>query len=354
MIELENICVQLKNFCLQNISLKIEKEKFHVLFGVSGSGKTLLLETIAGLQSPTKGKIYLNGKDSTNLPPEQRCISYVSQDNTLFPHLNVYDNICFAASMRSALTKEKTDELIRHLNISDLLHRYPQGLSGGEIQRVSIARALVAGCSVVLLDEPTSSLHETFQEDFCCLLKNIQSQQKLTIIMTTHDRNLAIMLADWFHFIESGRVTFSTKVSEFYINPLPVSLAELLGISNILTVQRRTFEEETKFFCKQLNQCVSLKLSADVEYEDVLPIGINPSDIHINPSSREAYEVHFRAIVSDIFFTTQHVKLTLIVCQTNCILKAEIKKTTVENLMLKVGDEVSCLVYSRDIILLKQ
>ena len=161
MIKIKNITKKWKNFALSNINLEVEKGEYFVVLGPTGAGKTLLLELIAGFHYPDKGKIFINGKDVTYLPPSQREIGFVYQDYMLFPHMNVKDNIAFGLRMKG-LKEEEIEERINLLaetcKIKGILNRYPQSLSGGEKQRVALARALAVKPKILLLDEPLSAL----------------------------------------------------------------------------------------------------------------------------------------------------------------------------------------------------
>ena len=171
MIEINQLNLELPGFSLQNINLKINKGEFFTILGPTGSGKTLLLETIAGLKKPDQGSIRLNGQDVTALKPEQRNISIVYQDYALFPNMSVQQNIKFGLRFKNKgmPNQEKFEFLVKMLGIDNILKRYPQNLSGGEKQRVALARALIVNPDILLLDEPFSALDvntkETIQKE---------------------------------------------------------------------------------------------------------------------------------------------------------------------------------------------
>lgn len=206
--------------------------------GPSGSGKTLLLETIAGLTNHTSGAILLDGKDVTTFSPEKRNLSYLPQDNTLFPHKNVFQNIAYGLTLKKKLPAQEIQHRILKiaeiLEITNLLERSIANLSGGEQQRVALARALVLQNKILLLDEPTSSLHETMQENFCLMLNEIKQKFNLTVLMATHHKDSAFMLADSLHFIENGSLLFSSKTSTFFHQPIPLSVANIMGMSKYI------------------------------------------------------------------------------------------------------------------------
>ncbi|MCE5213177.1 MAG: ATP-binding cassette domain-containing protein, partial [Methanobacterium sp.] len=160
-LNIKDLCVDLGQFHLKNVDLSLEKNDYLVLIGPTGSGKSVLLETIAGFFSPYKGKILLEGKDITNLKPEKRGISIIYQDYVLFPNMNVYENIAYGLKKKiddKDLIESKILNLAKLLKIDHLLERNPETLSGGEKQRTAIARSLIVEPNILLMDEPFSAL----------------------------------------------------------------------------------------------------------------------------------------------------------------------------------------------------
>lgn len=157
MIRLLDVSITLGDFSLNKINIEVQSGEFFTILGPTGAGKTVILELIAGLYAPETGKVLINGADAINIPPEKREIGFVYQDYALFPHLNVYKNITFGLQLRktpSLIAKESVKVLADMLNITHLLERFPGTLSGGEQQRVSLARALIMKPKILLMDEP--------------------------------------------------------------------------------------------------------------------------------------------------------------------------------------------------------
>jgi len=166
-VQVRDLWVDLKEFHLRQINLEIAAGEYFVILGPTGAGKTVFLETIAGLHQPHQGHILLNGADVTDVPPERRGIGFVYQDYALFPHLSVAGNIAFGLKLRRMGRKaveERVAAISRLLSIDHLLHRMPGTLSGGEQQRVALARALVVEPWLLLLDEPLSALDPETRE----------------------------------------------------------------------------------------------------------------------------------------------------------------------------------------------
>jgi len=217
---------------LENISMMLLAGKYHVILGPSGSGKTTLLRIIAGLEEPTKGRVYLNGVDSTFTPPYERGVSIVFQEPVLFPHLTVEENILFPIEARGGNPSSARGELLRlarMLRIDGLLERKPVELSGGEKQRVSIARALITKPRIVLLDEPYSNLDLSLREALRWEVKNILMSLGVTVVHVTHDQDEALELADYIHIIYKGRLADTGPRDRVYWSPATPMAARVLA-----------------------------------------------------------------------------------------------------------------------------
>jgi molybdate/tungstate transport system ATP-binding protein len=199
MLRVERLSIRLGEFDLRNISLEVREGEYFVLLGPTGTGKTVLVECIAGLHRPKSGRIFLNGRDITDLPPEERGIGYVPQDYALFPNLTAFENIAFGLRVRKfpeAMVRRKVQELAEWLGITYLLHRLPLTLSGGEKQRVALARALAVEPKVLLLDEPLAAVDEQTRERLCRELKAIQRQTGATFVHVSHNFEETLAVAD--------------------------------------------------------------------------------------------------------------------------------------------------------------
>lgn len=199
MLRVEHLSIRLGEFDLRDISLEVHKGEYFVLLGPTGTGKTVLVECIAGLHRPKSGRIFLNGRDITDLPPEERGIAYVPQDYALFPNLTAFENIAFGLRVRKlpeAIVRQKVHELAEWLGITYLLHRLPLTLSGGEKQRVALARALAVEPQVLLLDEPLAAVDEQTRERLCRELKAIQRQTGATFVHVSHNFEETLAVAD--------------------------------------------------------------------------------------------------------------------------------------------------------------
>lgn len=222
MLKIQNLNKNLGEFTLKNINFQIEKGEYFVLLGPSGTGKSIILETIAGLYKPDYGRIYFNEIDLTNEYPENRGIGFVYQDYVLFPHISVKENIIFGLKQKKLSKSEinkKLDDILSMFNIRHLINRKPLTLSGGEKQRVAIARAIITSPKILLMDEPLSSLDPKTKEEFIYMLKDIHNKRKNTVIHVTHDFNEALFLADKIAVINNGTIVEVGTPKEIFKNP---------------------------------------------------------------------------------------------------------------------------------------
>lgn len=222
---------------VNNVSLEVKDGEFFVLLGSSGSGKTTVLNLIAGLTPLESGKIVLNGHDVTHLPTQQRRVGFVFQDYALFQYMNVAENVEFALSIRKVTPAERQirrDELLEVVGLEGLGNRMPKQLSGGQQQRVALARALAHKPDVLLLDEPLGALDAKIRVDLRRSLKNIQRQLGIATILVTHDQEEAFDLADRIGVMSYGRLVEVGTPSELYRQPRTEFVATFLGSANLL------------------------------------------------------------------------------------------------------------------------
>ena len=225
MLHVENLNIKVGDFELNDIGFRLSEGAYYFLLGESGSGKTLLLETIAGIRKIRSGSIVIAGRNVTRKSLSERGVGLVFQKHALFPHMRVFDNIAFALRRQSLDRKRITaavEEIAERLSVDKLLLRYPDGLSGGELQRVALARTLVMKPKVLLLDEPLSSLDLLLKEELIEVLRTIHKQGQ-TMLHVTHDYYEVAQLAEKISIIEKGRIIQSgtkKQIQDFPANRL--------------------------------------------------------------------------------------------------------------------------------------
>jgi spermidine/putrescine transport system ATP-binding protein len=222
---------------VDDLSLDIAVGEFFSLLGPSGCGKTTTLRMIGGFEEPTRGTIYLRGRDVTDLPPHKRDVNTVFQSYALFPHLNVFENVAFGLRRRKVSSDEIQTRVERALKLVDLEgfeKRKPGQMSGGQQQRVALARALVNEPEVLLLDEPLGALDLKLRKQMQLELKRIQQEVGITFIYVTHDQEEAMTMSDRFAVMRSGKIEQIGPPEEVYENPQTEFVASFLGASNLL------------------------------------------------------------------------------------------------------------------------
>jgi len=249
-IEIKNLTVDLGDFVLKDASLQIQKSEYFIILGPTGAGKTVLLETIVGLYPAKSGQVWLNGQEITHLEPEKRGIAFVYQDHVLFPHLSVWDNITFGLKRRKkpkAEIRETANWIIDLLKISHLTKRKPDTLSGGEKQKVALARALVIRPKVLLLDEPLSALDPETKETVQRELRRIHNQLGLTIVHVTHDFEEAVSMGDRIAVVGEGRVVQIGTPQEVFRQPNSEFVARFAMARNITIADIQDGEDGRAF-----------------------------------------------------------------------------------------------------------
>ena len=229
-IELENVT---KFFggkkVIDDVSISVESGDRAAILGPDKAGKSTLLSLIAGIEKPDRGRIYFDGKDVTRYPPQKRNIGMLVQTFALYPNLNVYENIASPLRARGLTTEEidrEVKEQAKSLGIDDILHHYPYEISGGECQRVAMARALVKKAAVYLLDEPFTNLDYKLKESMRVELKKILDKGKGTIILATPDPEEALIFAKTLVFLYDGKVLQKGPIEECYSKPASISVGK--------------------------------------------------------------------------------------------------------------------------------
>lgn len=297
MLELKEINVRVGTFTVSSVNLTVEKGDYFVLAGPSGAGKTILLETIAGINKPTSGQIFFAGKEISHLPSGKRKIGLVFQDNTSFPHLSVKNNILFALKLqklRQDDTKTQLQELADGLGITHLLERMPSTLSGGEVQRVILARTLASKPKVLLLDEPLSSVDSTGKDQLKALLRNLNRKGQ-TIIHVTHDFEEAISLATKAGIMNSGRIIDQGSVESVFYFPKNEFTARFCGYRNFF------YAESVQVGKVRINENVSLVIENILGASQKVAVLIPEDSIEISdhPFSNDSANI-FPAEITDI------------------------------------------------------
>lgn len=247
MLSLDNIGLQKGSFTLKQVTFDVKERDYFVILGRTGSGKTLLLETIAGLHKHT-GTVSFRQQDLTGVPPEKRKVGFVYQDFALFPHLSVIKNIRFSDRYQARSSKAQWDELIDFLDLGDLLQRHIHYLSGGEKQRVALARAIYSRPDILLLDEPLSAIDPSFRNIIMENLKGLKQRFQITVVHVTHNFREAAYLADNIGIMMDGKLVQQGPVSDVLHHPGSIHVAKFLGFRNILRTHLIDPDGDDRYF----------------------------------------------------------------------------------------------------------
>ncbi len=279
-IRLENITKRFgDSVALDDISIQIKDREFFVLLGPTGAGKTTTLRVIAGLEKQNKGSVYFDGQNVDSLMPADRDTAFVFQQYSLYPSMSVYDNLAFP--LRSPLRKTPEDEIRKRvleaaekLRIMHLIERKTAKLSGGEMQRVSIGRAIVRNPRIFLMDEPLSNLDAKLRESLRVELKHLQKTQGSTTLFVTHDQIEALTMADRIAVLDAGKLLQIGTPHDIYDRPATTFVAQLVGTPKINLLNARRENGSLNI----VQSTLSVPTPMNETPEEVL-IGIRPEDV---------------------------------------------------------------------------
>lgn len=271
---------------LDNFSLDVNSGEFMVLLGPSGCGKTTALRCVAGLTSPSSGDIFIGDQLVNDLPPKDRDVAMVFQNFALYPHMSVFDNLAFPLKMKKA-SRQHIDERVKQvaelLEIKQLLDRKPKQLSGGQMQRVALGRALVREPKVFLMDEPLSNLDAKLRIYTRAEIKKLQREVEITTLYVTHDQSEAMSLADKIAVMKDGLLQQLGRPESVYVSPVNTFVAGFIGSPPINFLVCQLVEDNSNYYlqCDQLKfelpHFIAKQLSQ--VQDDKITIGIRPRDI---------------------------------------------------------------------------
>lgn len=227
-----------KTLVLNGLNLSIEKGELVTLIGPSGCGKSTLLRCLAGFEELNNGEIYIEGKEISKLEPGKRRIGMVFQQYSLFPNMNVYENIAFGLKMKKlnkGVIEREVKNIIEIVGLEGREKYLPSELSGGQKQRVALARALVTKPSVLLLDEPLSAIDAQLRKSLQQSIRQIQKEVGITAIFVTHDQDEAMIMSDKIFVMNKGNIEQSGEPVELYTGPKTKFIASFMGHYNLLT-----------------------------------------------------------------------------------------------------------------------
>ncbi len=292
MLEIDGLIARAGGFRLEGVSLLVGEGECHAVLGPSGSGKSTLLHAVLGTLEVAAGRVRLANEDITTLPVERRRLGYVPQQLGLFPHLSVRDNVLYSARARRVPEPEYRpllDRLVEITGIGALLDRSIATLSGGERQRVALVRALAANPRLVLLDEPFTALNESLRRELWWLVKDLQRERGLTVMLVTHDLTEAFFLADDITVLIEGRQEQSGDKRTIFRHPASFAVARFLGLKNLFPATITACAEGRIIAdCPSLG--VTFRLSGEAPAGTPILVGLRPEDVALRDAEHPPRE----------------------------------------------------------------
>ncbi len=355
-LEIKDLCVDLGQFKLENINLSIEKGEYLILIGPTGSGKSVLLETIIGFYKENSGEILLNGEKINNILPENRHIGIVYQDHVLFPNMNVYENIIYGLKRNKELSEQEMDEKVKEiakiLEIDHILTRDVTTLSGGESQRTALARSLIVEPDLVLMDEPFSALDVSTQNKLISIIKKIGKEKNTTFLHVTHNFNDIWNLADKVGVMKNGSLHQIGSVFNVFSKPANDFVADFVGIQNVFEGKIKK-NNQNHLVNVNINDNITL-VSSDVEvcshledYTNVL-VTIRPENIIFsNESMNSSAKNILKGTVIDVTYSGPIMGITVDV--DGIVFKGLLTRSSFQSLDIQVDKDIYIIIKSLNV-----
>lgn len=329
---------------LHDISLEIREGEFLTLLGPSGCGKTTLLRLISGFEEPTQGRIFIDNKDVSGLPPHQRHVHTVFQSYALFPHMTVFENVAFGLRCGKLPQHEvhaRVKEILTTVKLEKYADRKPNQLSGGQQQRVAIARAAVNRPRVLLLDEPLSALDYRLRKTMQIELKQLQRKLGITFIFVTHDQEEALALSDRVVVMYEGRIEQIGTPREVYEEPQNLTVAQFIGEANIL--EGVILDVNNKYFTiNVLGKKRITKSQRSFRLGEKVHLLIRPEDVRVwGQTEVEDTSDMFAGAVEEVIYKGTTVDLMVRLPAHNTLIAAtEFFDEDDERLEYKIGEQI--------------
>lgn len=291
-----------ENQVLKNVSLELERGKFYTLLGPSGCGKTTILNIIAGFTDVTSGNVYINGENVNRISANKRKVNTVFQNYSLFPHMNVFENVAFGLDIKGVDKNTINEEVLKALKMVQLEgfeNRKIDEMSGGQQQRVAIARAIVNKPDVLLLDEPLSALDMKLRKAMQVELRELQEDLGITFVFVTHDQEEALAMSDWIFVMSEGEIVQSGPPTDIYDEPINRYVAQFIGESNILKAKMKA--DYLVEFSNQEFKCTDAGIPAGEPVDVVIrPEDIDLVDLDKSDIEAEIETILFRGVFNEL------------------------------------------------------
>jgi putrescine transport system ATP-binding protein len=306
-VRIEGVTKRFGDFtAVDHVSLNIYKGEIFCLLGGSGCGKTTLLRMLAGFESPTSGRILIDGQDMADIPPYERPVNMMFQSYALFPHMTVAANVAFGLEQEGLARAEidrRVGEMLEIVKLGEYGRRKPHQLSGGQRQRVALARALVKRPKLLLLDEPLGALDRKLREHTQFELINLQERLGVTFVVVTHDQEEAMTLASRIGVMNKGQIVQVGTPTEIYEFPSSRFVADFIGSVNMFDGQLSEDEPgHVRIRCPELEATVYVSHGISAAPDAKVSVAIRPEKIEMTRTAPEGSENRARGIVKEIAY----------------------------------------------------
>jgi spermidine/putrescine transport system ATP-binding protein len=356
MVEFNKVTKRWGSFtAVDDVDLQIGAGEFLTLLGPSGCGKTTMLRMISGFETPSSGKVLLDGIDVTDTPPYRREVNQVFQSYALFPHLTVRENIEFGLRMKKVARSEmdgRVSEAVQMVALAGMEDRKPNQLSGGQRQRVALARAIVNRPKVLLLDEPLSALDAKLRHTMQVELKRLQTKLGITFVFVTHDQEEALTMSDRIAVVNKGKIEQLATVDEIYHHPKTTFVANFIGLANIVGAE----------VIGRFGSIVRVRLEGGLELEvrgngfsaesTRALVSIRPEKINVTTHKPDGENV-FEATITEELFKGATDELT-VTTDGNLELTVLVANEGLMETAVHRGEKIWCQVHPEDAVLIDE
>ena len=329
-----------KVLVVKDLNLDIAEGEFITMLGPSGSGKTTCLMMLAGFETPTNGEIYLDKNPISNIPPHKRGIGMVFQNYALFPHMTVYENLAFPLRVRKVSkedTDKKIDKALSMVSLTGFENRMPGQLSGGQQERVAVARALVFDPAVVLMDEPLGALDKNLRESMQYEIKHIHESIGVTVVYVTHDQGEALTMSNRIAVFNDGKVQQLSSPDKLYEEPVNSFVAEFIGENNRFSGQvTDVSKDKCKVKLDDGSEILANPIVVKSSGEKTI-VSLRPERALIN--TKEKMENNFKGKIEEVIYHGDHTRVRLnLLGNKDFILKVP---NSSANMDIKLGNQIN-------------
>jgi len=364
-IRLESVTKKFDDFTAVNdVSLTIKNGQLFSFLGPSGCGKTTILRMIAGFETPTEGRIFIDEVDITDEPPYKRAVNTIFQNYSLFPHMTIFENVSFGLKLKKLPKKvinEKVNDILEIVQMHEHRFKYPNQISGGQKQRIAIARALINEPKVLLLDEPVAALDLKLRQRMIIELMNIHDIFGITFIYVTHDQGEAMSLSDQIAIINYGQIVQLGPPDDIYERPNSIFSAFFIGDTNLISATVSKIEEdyievETDLLIDEEKVFLDTTSAVAVDVGERITLSLRPEKIAI---SRKAPSIHsdfnvIRGQIEDILYLGTHTQYIIRVGQQKFKVFNQHKKVYFDDKALDWEEDVYLYWHDTDSYVIKE